>query len=43
MSFGPLQFDLELGELTQKGKRVPLTDAEIGAAARARPAAWARC
>ncbi len=27
--FGPLQFDLELGELTQKGKRVPLTDAEI--------------
>jgi two-component system phosphate regulon response regulator OmpR len=29
VSFGPLQFDLELGELTQKGKRVPLTDAEI--------------
>ena len=27
--FGPLQFDLDLGELTQKGKRVPLTDAEI--------------
>ena len=24
-----MQFDLELGELTQKGKRVPLTDAEI--------------
>lgn len=29
VKFGPLQFDLELGELTQKGKRVPLTDAEI--------------
>ena len=29
MSFGPFQFDLALGELTQKGKRVPLTDAEI--------------
>ena len=29
MNFGPLQFDLELGELTQKGKRVPLTDAEV--------------
>lgn len=29
VSFGPMQFDLELGELTQKGKRVPLTDAEI--------------
>ncbi len=29
VSFGPLQFDLDLGELTQKGKRVPLTDAEI--------------
>jgi len=28
VSFGPLQFDLELGELTHKGKRVPLTDAE---------------
>ncbi len=27
--FGPFQFDLDLGELTQKGKRVPLTDAEI--------------
>jgi two-component system, OmpR family, phosphate regulon response regulator OmpR len=27
--FGPFQFDLALGELTQKGKRVPLTDAEI--------------
>lgn len=27
--FGPFQFDSELGELTQKGKRVPLTDAEI--------------
>jgi two-component system phosphate regulon response regulator OmpR len=27
--FGPMQFDLELGELTDKGKRVPLTDAEI--------------
>jgi two-component system phosphate regulon response regulator OmpR len=26
--FGPFQFDQELGELTQKGKRVPLTDAE---------------
>ncbi len=26
--FGPMQFDLELGELTQDGKRVPLTDAE---------------
>jgi two-component system, OmpR family, phosphate regulon response regulator OmpR len=30
VSFGPMQFDLELGELTQKGKRVPLTDAEVG-------------
>lgn len=29
VTFGPMQFDLELGELTQKGKRVPLTDAEI--------------
>jgi two-component system phosphate regulon response regulator OmpR len=27
--FGPFQFDLALGELTQKGKRVPLTDTEI--------------
>ncbi len=27
--FGPMQFDLDLGELTDKGKRVPLTDAEI--------------
>ena len=30
VTFGPYQFDLELGELTQKGKRVPLTDAEVG-------------
>jgi two-component system phosphate regulon response regulator OmpR len=29
VAFGPFQFDLDLGELTQKGKRVPLTDAEI--------------
>jgi two-component system phosphate regulon response regulator OmpR len=29
VSFGPFQFDLAVGELTQKGKRVPLTDAEI--------------
>jgi two-component system phosphate regulon response regulator OmpR len=29
VAFGPMQFDLALGELTQKGKRVPLTDAEI--------------
>ena len=29
VSFGPFQFDLAPGELTQKGKRVPLTDAEI--------------
>jgi two-component system phosphate regulon response regulator OmpR len=28
VSFGPMQFDQELGELTHKGKRVPLTDAE---------------
>jgi two-component system phosphate regulon response regulator OmpR len=28
VSVGPFQFDLELGELTQKGRRVPLTDAE---------------
>jgi two-component system phosphate regulon response regulator OmpR len=27
--FGPFQFNVALGELTQKGKRVPLTDAEI--------------
>jgi two-component system phosphate regulon response regulator OmpR len=30
VNFGPYQFDLELGELAQKGKRVPLTDAEVG-------------
>jgi two-component system, OmpR family, phosphate regulon response regulator OmpR len=29
VKFGPFQFSLALGELTQKGKRVPLTDAEI--------------
>ena len=29
ITFGPFQFDLDLGELAQKGKRVPLTDAEI--------------
>src|SRR5260370_15124411 len=29
VKFGPMQFNLALGELTQKGKRVPLTDAEI--------------
>jgi two-component system phosphate regulon response regulator OmpR len=29
VKFGPMQFNLSLGELTQKGKRVPLTDAEI--------------
>ena len=29
VSFGPMQFDFALGELTQKGKRVPLTAAEI--------------
>jgi len=29
VAFGALRFDLDLGELTQKGKRVPLTDAEI--------------
>jgi two-component system phosphate regulon response regulator OmpR len=29
VSFGPMQFDLELGELTHKGERVALTDAEI--------------
>jgi two-component system, OmpR family, phosphate regulon response regulator OmpR len=29
VAFGPFQFDLDLGELTQKGKRIPLTDAEI--------------
>lgn len=28
VTFGPFQFDQELGELTQKGERVPLTDAE---------------
>jgi two-component system phosphate regulon response regulator OmpR len=28
VAFGPMQFDQELGELTHKGKRVPLTDAE---------------
>ncbi len=28
ISFGPFQFDRELGELTQTGKRVALTDAE---------------
>jgi len=29
VTFGPMQFDAELGELTHKGKRVPLTDAEV--------------
>lgn len=29
VTFGPFEFDLELGELAQKGKRLPLTDAEI--------------
>src|SRR5258705_11607964 len=29
VTFGPFEFDLALGELTQKGKRVALTDAEI--------------
>jgi two-component system, OmpR family, phosphate regulon response regulator OmpR len=29
VTFGPFQFDLGLGELTQNGKRVSLTDAEI--------------
>ena len=29
VKFGPFQFNLALGELTQKGKRMPLTDAEI--------------
>jgi len=29
IAFGPMQFDLALGELTQKGRRVSLTDAEI--------------
>jgi two-component system phosphate regulon response regulator OmpR len=28
-AFGPNQFDAELGELTQKGKRIALTDAEV--------------
>jgi two-component system phosphate regulon response regulator OmpR len=29
VTFGPMEFDLELGELKHKGKRVALTDAEI--------------
>src|SRR5262249_15645811 len=29
VSFGPFEFDLELGELMQDGKRVPLSDAEV--------------
>jgi two-component system phosphate regulon response regulator OmpR len=29
VTFGPFQFDVALGELTHRGKRVPLTDAEI--------------
>jgi two-component system phosphate regulon response regulator OmpR len=29
VTFGPMQFNLALGELTQKGKRVPLTETEI--------------
>jgi two-component system phosphate regulon response regulator OmpR len=29
VAIGPMQFDLALGELTQKGKRVPLTEAEV--------------
>jgi two-component system phosphate regulon response regulator OmpR len=28
-AFGPMEFDAGLGELTQKGKRVALTDAEV--------------
>jgi two-component system phosphate regulon response regulator OmpR len=28
VTFGPMQFNLELGELTQQGKRIPLTEAE---------------
>ena len=29
VAFGPNQFDSELGEFTQKGKRVALTDTEV--------------
>jgi two-component system phosphate regulon response regulator OmpR len=29
VTFGPMQFDIALGELTQQGRRVSLTDAEI--------------
>ncbi|MBI3198055.1 MAG: response regulator [Rhodospirillales bacterium] len=29
ITFGPMQFDAELGELMQKGRRIPLTDAEV--------------
>jgi len=29
VTFGPMQFNLTLGELTQTGKRVPLTETEI--------------
>jgi two-component system phosphate regulon response regulator OmpR len=29
VTFGPMQFNLALGELMQKGKRVPLTETEI--------------
>lgn len=29
VAFGPMQFDLALGELSHNGKRVPLTDAEV--------------
>jgi len=29
VTFGPFQFNLPLGELTQKGKRVSLTEAEV--------------
>ena len=29
VTFGPMQFDLAVGELTHKGKRVALTDAEV--------------
>ncbi|WIM10435.1 response regulator [Enhydrobacter sp.] len=28
VTFGPMQFNLELGELTQNGRRMPLTEAE---------------
>ena len=43
VSFGPFQFDQELGELTQQGQARAAHRRGDRAAARASPRAWARC